>query len=235
MIQFAFSIRQVNHAITHYLDNYSITRDILFVCPPGMNQLLWYYADLEHDKCEKLLEMKRLESNNSDNTFASGVFDNEREPEGCILWRRFSKWVGDQFIFPIDLLSCLTINRWNFFFFFSLFETSQTLFWAAFGLIELESFDLAGIKSFTRFWGLLMFGCFSVINIVVLLNLLIAMINHSYQLIFVRNWESCLWQIIRYKKNKMIFFVFLGKGRRGMEICEVREVQGNMHILANGK
>jgi hypothetical protein len=75
----------------------------------------------------------------------------------------------------------LTFNS----FLYSLFETSQTLFWAVFGLIELESFDLAGIKGFTRVWGLLMFGCFSVINIVVLLNLLIAMMNHSYQLIFV--------------------------------------------------
>lgn len=67
----------------------------------------------------------------------------------------------------------------------SLFETAQTLFWAAFGLIDLDSFELVGIKSFTRFWGLLMFGCYSVINIVVLLNLLIAMMNHSYQLISV--------------------------------------------------
>lgn len=78
----------------------------------------------------------------------------------------------------------------NSFFFFlfdsnSLFETSQTLFWAAFGLIDLDNFELVGIKSFTRFWGLLMFGCYSVINIVVLLNLLIAMMNHSYQLISV--------------------------------------------------
>jgi len=67
----------------------------------------------------------------------------------------------------------------------SLFETSQTLIWSTFGLIELEVFELAGIKSFTRFWGMLMFGSFSVINIVVLLNLLIVMMNHSYQLIFV--------------------------------------------------
>jgi Ion transport protein len=67
----------------------------------------------------------------------------------------------------------------------SLFETTQTLFWAAFGLIDLDSFELDGIKIFTRFWGMLMFGCYSVINIVVLLNLLIAMMNHSYQLISV--------------------------------------------------
>lgn len=67
----------------------------------------------------------------------------------------------------------------------SLFETIQTLFWAVFGLIDLESFELEGIKVFTRFWGMLMFGTYSVINIVVLLNLLIAMMNHSYQLISV--------------------------------------------------
>lgn len=67
----------------------------------------------------------------------------------------------------------------------SLWETSQTLFWAIFGLIDLDNFELTGIKEFTRFSGLLMFGSFSVINIIVLLNLLIAMMNHSYQLISV--------------------------------------------------
>lgn len=67
----------------------------------------------------------------------------------------------------------------------SLFETSQTLFWAVFGLIDLENFELNEIKIFTRFWGMLMYGTYSVINIVVLLNLLIAMMNHSYQLISV--------------------------------------------------
>lgn len=81
----------------------------------------------------------------------------------------------------------------------SLFETTQTLFWAVFGLVDLDSFELDGIKIFTRFWGMLMFGAYSVINIVVLLNLLIAMMNHSYQLISERadvEWKfarSRLW------------------------------------------
>ena len=69
--------------------------------------------------------------------------------------------------------------------FYSLWETSQTLFWAIFGLIDLENFELTGIKEFSRFTGLLMFGSYSVINIIVLLNLLIAMMNHSYQAISV--------------------------------------------------
>lgn len=67
----------------------------------------------------------------------------------------------------------------------SLWETLQTFFWSIFGLIDLDNFELTGIKEFTRFFGLLMFGTFSVINIIVLLNLLIAMMNHSYQLISV--------------------------------------------------
>lgn len=84
-------------------------------------------------------------------------------------------------------------------YFFSLFETSQSLFWASFGLVDLVSFELSGIKSFTRFWALLMFGSYSVINIIVLLNMLIAMMSNSYQMISERSdseWKfarSRLW------------------------------------------
>ena len=49
----------------------------------------------------------------------------------------------------------------------------------------MSSFVYALYLYFVRFWGLLMFGSFSLINIIVLLNLLIAMMNHSYQLISV--------------------------------------------------
>ncbi len=34
--------------------------------------------------------------------------------------------------------------------------------------------------AFSRFWGLLMFGSYSVCNIIVLLNMLIAMMSNSY-------------------------------------------------------
>ncbi|KAG8221882.1 hypothetical protein J437_LFUL018616 [Ladona fulva] len=61
----------------------------------------------------------------------------------------------------------------------------------------MDNFELAGIKSFTRFWGMLMFGTYSVINIVVLLNLLIAMMNHSYQLISER--ADTEWKFARSK------------------------------------
>lgn len=73
--------------------------------------------------------------------------------------------------------------------FYSLFETSQSLFWASFGLVDLMAFELQGIKSFTRFWAMLMFGSYSVINIIVLLNMLIAMMSNSYQIISVSKWK----------------------------------------------
>lgn len=52
-------------------------------------------------------------------------------------------------------------------------------------MVGLETFELEGIKSYTRFWGLLMFGSYSVINVIVLLNLLIAMMSNSYAIIDV--------------------------------------------------
>lgn len=52
-------------------------------------------------------------------------------------------------------------------------------------MVELDSFELTGIKTYTRFWGLLMFGSYSVINVIVLLNLLIAMMSNSYAMIDV--------------------------------------------------
>ncbi|XP_033338416.2 transient receptor potential isoform X2 [Megalopta genalis] len=129
---------------------------IAFGC--GMNQLMWYYADLEKMKCYHMKDFPDLPD-----------FDNQEK--ACSIWRRFA----------------------------NLFETSQSLFWASFGMIDLMSFDLTGIKSFTRFWALLMFGSYSVINVIVLLNMLIAMMSNSYQIISERadtEWKfarSHLW------------------------------------------
>lgn len=104
---------------------------VLFAFACGLNQLLWYFSDLERKKC-----------------FREGG-------EACSRWRGFA----------------------------NVFEASQSLFWASFGLLDLNHFELTGIKAYTRFWGLLMFGSYSVINIIVLLNLLIAMMSNSYAVI----------------------------------------------------
>ncbi|XP_029054637.1 transient receptor potential-gamma protein isoform X2 [Osmia bicornis bicornis] len=129
---------------------------VLFAFSCGLNQLLWYYADMEKKRCPSAMSYSPNASVTTDSN-------------ACIVWRRFA----------------------------NLFETAQTLFWAVFGLVDLESFELDGIKAFTRFWGMLMFGTYSVINIVVLLNLLIAMMNHSYQLISER--ADIEWKFARSK------------------------------------
>ena len=69
----------------------------------------------------------------------------------------------------------------------SLFESLQTLFWGTFGLIDLQTFQIYKKHTFTMFIGLLMFGVYSSIMIIVLLNMLIAMMSSSYQYIAVRN------------------------------------------------
>ena len=91
------------------------------------------------------------------------------QDHSCTIWRRFS----------------------------NLFETTQTLFWASFGLIDLTTFEMTGIQEFTRFWALLMFGSYSIINVVVLLNLLIAMMSDSYQLI--SSSRDTEWKFARSK------------------------------------
>ncbi|XP_040567143.1 transient receptor potential protein isoform X1 [Lepeophtheirus salmonis] len=129
---------------------------VLFSFGCGLNQLLWYYSDLEKQKCYSL---------------PGGLPDFENFGDSCVTWRRF----------------------------FNLWETSQSLFWASFGLVELGDFELSGVKEFTRFWALLMFGSYSVCNIIVLLNMLIAMMSNSYTAIAERSdteWKfarSRLW------------------------------------------
>ncbi|XP_077299447.1 transient receptor potential-like [Arctopsyche grandis] len=113
---------------------------VLFAFACGLNQLLYYFAELEKKKCYVL---------------PGGLPDWDNASDSCMKWRSFG----------------------------NVFEASQSLFWASFGMVGLENFELAGIKSYTRFWGLLMFGSYSVINVIVLLNLLIAMMSNSYAMI----------------------------------------------------
>ncbi|MGH0145634.1 UNVERIFIED_CONTAM: hypothetical protein FKN15_006212 [Acipenser sinensis] len=67
--------------------------------------------------------------------------------------------------------------------FSTLFETLQSLFWSIFGLISLHVTNVNARHEFTEFVGATMFGTYNVISLVVLLNMLIAMMNNSYQLI----------------------------------------------------
>ncbi|KAM4702077.1 short transient receptor potential channel 4 [Discoglossus pictus] len=81
--------------------------------------------------------------------------------------------------------------------FSTLFETLQSLFWSIFGLINLYVTNVKPKHEFTEFVGATMFGTYNVISLVVLLNMLIAMMNNSYQLI--ADHADIEWKFARTK------------------------------------
>lgn len=68
---------------------------------------------------------------------------------------------------------------------FSLWEIVQTLYFAAFGLVDVANFELTEPHSLTEFVGKTIFGAYSAILIIVLINMLIAMLSNSYQYVSV--------------------------------------------------
>ncbi|KAI5642666.1 ion transport protein domain-containing protein [Phthorimaea operculella] len=183
---------------------------VLFAFACGLNQLLWYFADLEKKKCYVL---------------PGGLPDWDNAGDSCMKWRSFG----------------------------NVFEASQSLFWASFGMVGLENFELAGIKSYTRFWGLLMFGSYSVINVIVLLNLLIAMMSNSYAMIDEHSdteWKFArtrLWMSyfeegatlpppFNIMPSPKLFFKFLGLRKKDkeqkMKSKEAKEEGQNVCYLA---
>uniref|UniRef100_H2ZXH2 Transient receptor potential cation channel subfamily C member 4 n=1 Tax=Latimeria chalumnae TaxID=7897 RepID=H2ZXH2_LATCH len=81
--------------------------------------------------------------------------------------------------------------------FSTLFETLQSLFWSIFGLINLYVTNVKARHEFTEFVGATMFGTYNIISLVVLLNMLIAMMNNSYQLIV--DHADIEWKFARTK------------------------------------
>lgn len=141
---------------------------VLFAFACGMNQLLWYYADLEHHQC--------LSSITTQLDYVTSTTQMSTETAAVNLTRKATTDDPMPIIDPMSDQSCKVWRKFS-----NVFESSQTLFWATFGLVDLENFDLIGIKQYTRFWALLMFGIYCFINVIVVLNLLIAMMNHSYE------------------------------------------------------
>ncbi|KAF3693206.1 Short transient receptor potential channel 4 [Channa argus] len=78
-----------------------------------------------------------------------------------------------------------------------LFETLQSLFWSIFGLISLYVTNVGPKHEFTEFVGTTMFGTYNVISLVVLLNMLIAMMNNSYQ--HIADHADIEWKFARTK------------------------------------
>uniref|UniRef100_A0A665V7D0 Short transient receptor potential channel 4-like n=1 Tax=Echeneis naucrates TaxID=173247 RepID=A0A665V7D0_ECHNA len=81
--------------------------------------------------------------------------------------------------------------------FSTLFETLQSLFWSLFGLISLYVTNVKPRHEFTEFVGSTMFGTYNIISLVVLLNMLIAMMNNSYQ--HIADHSDIEWKFARTK------------------------------------
>ncbi|KAM9318321.1 short transient receptor potential channel 4b isoform 2-T2 [Pholidichthys leucotaenia] len=81
--------------------------------------------------------------------------------------------------------------------FSTLFETLQSLFWSVFGLISLHVTNVGPSHEFTEFVGATMFGTYNIISLVVLLNMLIAMMNNSYQ--HIADHADIEWKFARTK------------------------------------
>lgn len=68
-------------------------------------------------------------------------------------------------------------------------ESFKTLFWSIFGLSEVISVVLKYDHKFIENIGYVLYGVYNVTMVVVLLNMLIAMINSSYQEIEVHTQD----------------------------------------------
>lgn len=65
--------------------------------------------------------------------------------------------------------------------FYSVEESFKTLFWAIFGLSEVRSVVVNNGHKFIENIGYVLYGVYNVTVVIVLLNMLIAMINSSFQ------------------------------------------------------
>ena len=92
--------------------------------------------------------------------------------------------------------------------FFSLWEILQSLYFAAFALIDVKHFELQEDHIFTEFIGKLMFGVYSAITIIVLINMLIAMLSNSYQIIAVSKFSLSLVRFVVMESSIMCTFNF---------------------------
>ncbi|XP_038063933.1 short transient receptor potential channel 4-like isoform X2 [Patiria miniata] len=93
-------------------------------------------------------------------------------------------------------------------YFSSLPETMATLFWALFGLPDLEILDLKGVShTFTEGVGTGLYAAYHIIAIVVLMNVLIAMMSNTYTRI--EEDAEIQW---KFSRSKLWMTYFEGRG-----------------------
>lgn len=78
-------------------------------------------------------------------------------------------------IYHVDAFLCPSYKS------YSIEESFKTLFWAIFGLSEVKSVVVNNGHKFIENTGYVLYGVYNVTMVIVLLNMLIAMINSSFQ------------------------------------------------------
>ncbi|KAI4815995.1 hypothetical protein KUCAC02_006116 [Chaenocephalus aceratus] len=117
----------------------------------------------------------------------------------CLVLLAFANGLNQLYFYYVDEslpcygVRCLQQNNA----FSTLFQTLQSLFWSIFGLISLHVTNVKPDHKFTEFVGSTMFGTYNVISLVVLLNMLIAMMNNSYQ--HIADHADIEWKFARTK------------------------------------
>lgn len=132
-------------------------------------------------------------------------------------------------------------------------ESFKTLFWSIFGLSEVISVVLKYDHKFIENIGYVLYGVYNVTMVVVLLNMLIAMINNSYQEIEVRpvNWKCSLslgliciavfsngvmmseaHVLLNVKPEQQTTDIFLGLLQEALPVNLPWHTAGTMHAMA---
>ncbi|KAM9332234.1 short transient receptor potential channel 6-like isoform 2-T2 [Pholidichthys leucotaenia] len=91
--------------------------------------------------------------------------------------------------------------------FTTLEESFKTLFWAIFGLSEVKSVVITNGHKFIENTGYVLYGVYNVTMVIVLLNMLIAMINNSFQ--EIEDDADVEWKFARAK----LWFSYFEEGR----------------------
>ncbi|XP_030638854.1 short transient receptor potential channel 6a [Chanos chanos] len=86
-------------------------------------------------------------------------------------------------------------------------ESFKTLFWAIFGLSEVKSVVVNNRHKFIENIGYVLYGVYNVTMVIVLLNMLIAMINNSFQ--EIEDDADVEWKFARAK----LWFTYFEEGR----------------------
>ncbi|XP_043851591.1 short transient receptor potential channel 6 isoform X2 [Dromiciops gliroides] len=86
-------------------------------------------------------------------------------------------------------------------------ESFKTLFWAIFGLSEVKSVVINSNHKFIENTGYVLYGVYNVTMVIVLLNMLIAMINNSFQ--EIEDDADVEWKFARAK----LWFSYFEEGR----------------------